>query len=175
MWGINHSTKRTKKITHYPCSYCEKHHHNKEICGNSKCSARLFYTTQINQHNKQHARDGDNDAVGKKAWIGGYDLSDSCGHGYGYGQNVIHKQGGPGGLSRQLAQIVTRDDVSASSSGISMDGLFIRDRDNGKQDDDHQRYREDVAECSCPGRGQNNQDFLACICCGGKRIRGEDG
>jgi hypothetical protein len=76
-------------------------------------------------------------------------------------------------LSRQFAQVVTGDNISATTTWIGKNGLLVGDRNNGHQSDDGQGDGKSVTEGHGPGQGQDDQVLLGGIGRGRKGIRGE--
>ena len=90
--------------------------------------------------------DGDLDAIRVEVRERRCDLRDAGRDGHGDGQDVVGQQGGAGGLRGQLAQVVACDDVRAAAAGVGVDGLLVREGQDGQQDDDADGEGHGVAQ-----------------------------
>ncbi len=105
---------------------------------------------------------------------GGGHLGDPRGDRDGDGQDVVHEQRRAGHLGRELPQVVAGHDVGPAPARVGVDRLLVREGDDGQQDDDRHRDRQDEGQGRRARHRQDDHDLLGRVGGGRERVRGED-
>src|SRR5205823_6557046 len=95
---------------------------------------------------------------------------------HGHGQDVVDEQRRAGDQRRVLPEILAADDVGTAAAGIGKDRLAVGRDDDGQQDGDDDRDRDEVVEAegqAGPTYGGDEQDLLGGVRRRGDGVRGE--
>ncbi len=172
---IHHHAQGAGQVAVHPERHSDGHDGHEEIGGDGKGGPGFLDASQVDQHDQEHGRHGKQNTIVKQGGVGRYDLGDAGGDRDGDRQDVVGEQGGPGGLGRQLSQVIAGDDVGAAAAGIGMDGLFVGNGDDRQQRHDGHGNGEEIAVGNGSGAGDDAQDLLGGIGGGGQGVGGKNG
>ncbi len=90
-------------------------------------------------------------------------------------KHVIDEQSGRRQQTRARADILARYRVGSASARIRVDGLAIREVDDGKQQNDGAADGHDVGDAQRAERDQDGERRFRTVCRGAERVQSEDG
>ncbi len=91
------------------------------------------------------------------------------------GEHVVDEQSGRGQQPRACADVFARDGVGSASIRIGIDGLAIREVDDGQQENDGAADGDDVRNAQQAKRDQYGEGRFGTVCGGAQRVQAEDG
>ncbi len=174
-WRVGNGAEGSRQGAHKTAADGESHGADEEVGRHGEDEARFLDSAEIHVHHEEDEADTESDAVIEERWKRGGDLGHARGYGHGHGQDVVRKEGGPGDLRRDLAEVVARDDVGAATTRVGVDGLFVGDRDDDQQHDDRHRDRHDEVQCGRARQREDDEDFLGGVGRGREGVRCEYG
>ena len=172
---VLHDAERARQVSDKTKAHGHKHQNEEEVGRYGKDRTQLFDPTKVDQHDKHDKPNGDLNTKVVEARSSGRDLGHAGRHRDCHCQDVVGEQRCGGDLSRESAQIVTRDDIGAATARVGVDRLLVGDCHNGEQHDDRNGDWERQRKGRRAGCCEHHQDFLSCIGGGGQGIGGKDG
>ncbi len=146
----------------------------KEIGRNHEDSAGLFDAAQIHDGDQEQNPETYRQSVGLQRRNGRHQRADAGRDSNGGGEHVIDHQRGGGQQARAFADVLARHGVGSATARVRIDGLAIREIDDGEQENDGAADGHDVGDAQRAERDQDGERRFRTVCGGTQRVESED-